>query len=108
MINSAKILYVGAVYRGGTCYDRMRIMRDMGLDITTFDTTAYLNAGTIIARSLRHRTKMGLNVVRLNRDLLNVANKSDGISHIWFDKATLIWPTTLKKIRKKTGATLIH
>jgi len=108
MISSAKILYVGAVYRGGTCYDRMRIMRDMGLDITTFDTTAYLNAGTIIARSFRHRTKMGLNVVRLNRDLLNVAGKSDGISHIWFDKATLIWPTTLKKLRKITGATLIH
>lgn len=108
MISSAKILYVGAVYRGGTCYDRMRIMRDMDLDITTFDTTPYLSAGTIISRSFRHRTKMGLNVVRLNRDLLNFAGKSDSISHIWLDKATLIWPSTLKKLRKITGAILIH
>ncbi|MCK4818027.1 hypothetical protein KA005_19810, partial [bacterium] len=76
MINSAKILFVGPVYRGGTCYDRMRVMRDMGLDITTFDTTPYLNGGTKIARSLRHRTKMGLNVMRLNRDLLSVVGKS--------------------------------
>jgi spore maturation protein CgeB len=108
MINSAKILYVGAVYRGGTCYDRMRIMRNMGLEITTFDTTPYLNGGTKIARSLRHRTKMGLNVMRLNRDLLNVVGKSDGIPYIWFDKATLIWPTTLKRLREITGAVLIH
>ena len=108
MINSAKILFVGLMYRGGTCYDRMRVMRDMGLDITTFDTTPYLNGGTKIARSLRHRTKMGLNVMRLNRDLLSVVGKSDGITHIWFGKAILIWPATLKKIRKITGAVLIH
>lgn len=108
MINSAKILFVGPVYRGGTCYDRMRVMRDMGLDITTFDTTPYLNGGTKIARSFRHRTKTGLNVMRLNRDLLSVAGKSDGITHIWFGKAIFIWPETLKKIKKITGAVLIH
>ena len=108
MMNSAKILYVGAVYQGGTCYDRMRIMRDMDLEITAFDTTAYLNDGTKIARSLRHRTKMGLNVKRLNRDLFNAVSRSDGITHIWFDKAVLIWPATLKKLRKTTRAVLIH
>lgn len=108
MIKIAKILFVGPLCRGETCYDRMRIMRDMGLEITTFDTTPYLNAGTKIARSLRHITKMGLNVIRLNRDLLSVADKSDGITHIWFGKATLIWPATLKKLKKITGAILIH
>ncbi|MBC8487497.1 MAG: glycosyltransferase [Bacteroidetes bacterium] len=108
MITNAKILFIGPVYRGGTCYDRMRVMREMGLEITIFDTTPYLNDGIKIARSLRHRTKTGLNIIRLNRDLLSVAGKSYGITHIWFSKAVFIWPETLKKIRKITAAILIH
>lgn len=108
MINIANMLYVGTLYEGETCYDRMCAMRDIGLNVLPFDTSSYLQEGTRITRSLRHRLKMGINIRRLNQDLLETAGKHDGITHIWFDKAIFIWPETLKKIRKISGAFLIH
>jgi spore maturation protein CgeB len=83
-------------------------MRETGLQITTFDTTPYLNNGIKIARSLRHRTKIGFNVTKLNRDLLKTAGGFDKFTHIWLEKAVFIWPRTLKNIKKTTSAALIH
>lgn len=107
-MSNMKFLYVGTLYEGETCYDRMCAMRDIGLNVLPFDTSSYIEAGTRITRSLRHRLKMGINVRKLNQDLLETAAKQNGITHIWFDKATLIWPTTLKKLKEITSAFLIH
>lgn len=108
MINDARILYIGTLCEGETCYDRMCAMRDIGLNVLPFDTSSYIQGGTRIAKSLRHRLKIGINVRKLNQGLLESACKHHGLTHLWFDKATLIWPETLKKIRTKTGAVLIH
>ena len=103
-----KILYVGTIYLGGTCHDRLVAMKDIGLQVTLFDTMPYLNGGFKICRSFRNRTKAGPNISRLNKDLLSMVAKSKDFTHIWFDKATLIWPTTLKKIKQITNVVLIH
>ncbi|MBA7672883.1 hypothetical protein ES703_81070 [subsurface metagenome] len=61
-MSNMKFLYVGTLYEGETCYDRMCAMRDIGLNVLPFDTSSYIEAGTRITRSLRHRLKMGINV----------------------------------------------
>ena len=102
------MLYVGTLREGETCYDRMCAIREMGLNVISFDTTPYIQEGTRIARSLRHRLKIGLHVGKLNRELLQIVRKHHDLTHIWFDKAVFIWPETLKKIRNLNGSVLIH
>lgn len=103
-----KILYVGTIDKGGTCYDRLRTIQDIGIKTVVFDTVPYLYGGGRLFRSLRYRTRSGFNITRLNKDLLDVIARPDGITHIWFDKAVMIWPSTLRKIKKITDAVLIH
>ncbi len=103
-----KILYVGTINKGGTCYDRLCAIQDRGIKTCVFDTMPYLYEGAKLFRSLRYRTRSGLNISRLNKDLLDVIVKSNDITHIWFDKAIMIWPSTLRKIKKITDAVLVH
>lgn len=103
-----KILYVGTIDKGGTCYDRLCAIQDRGIKTYVFDTMPYLYGGARLFRSLRYRTRSGFNISRLNKDLLDVIARPDGITHIWFDKAVMIWPSTLRKIKKITDAILIH
>jgi spore maturation protein CgeB len=86
----------------------MCAIRDIGLNVLQFDTTPYIQAGTRITRSLRHRSKMGFYIDKLNKELLQTASKHHDITHIWFDKALFIWPETLKKIRNVNNSVLIH
>ena len=99
---------MGTVDKGGTCYDRLCTIRDIGIETVVFDTNPYLYGGARLFSSIRNRTKSGLNILKLNKDLLNVVARCNGITHIWFDKAIMIWPSTLRKIKTLTDAILVH
>ncbi len=103
------ILYVGQLWEGGTCGERMKILLALGNRIIPFDTTPYIDDGSRFTRFLAHRANIGRPVSALNRDLLRFARDQDaGISHVWIDKGKWIRADTVSAIKSMTGAPIIH
>lgn len=104
-----KILYVGQLWKGGTCLDRMRALQELGCSIVEFDTTRYLTPRSRIGSLLAHRLNWGPPIKELNRDLLEfTARAVPEATHIWIDKGKWVAPETLLQLRAQTGATLVH
>jgi spore maturation protein CgeB len=103
-----KLLYVGQLWEGGTCYDRMRVLMELGADVIPFDTTPYFNQGVQLWRSLGSRFNWGPLVRKFNRDFRGFVADGTRPSHVWIDKGRWIYPETLADLRTRTGAKLIH
>jgi spore maturation protein CgeB len=103
-----KIFYVGELREGGTCLDRMETLRQMGHDITPFDTTPYVAKGFRVLRSLAHRTNFGPPVWNLNKALQSRAKEVKQHALVWIDKGRWIFPETLEQLRVHTSARLVH
>lgn len=99
-----KVLYAATL--AGTALHRLRALERLGHEVTAFDFMPYAEAGGRLARWLRWRTLIGPVVARLNRELLARARR-ERFDLIWFDKAQLVSPRTLRLLAK-TGATLVH
>ena len=108
MSHLPRFLYVGELWEGGTCLDRMRALRDLGIQIISFDTTCYLKSGSRIIRSVAHRFNFGLQIHQLNHHLRSFARSHFGVTHIWIDKGKWIWPSTLLSLKRRNGMQLIH
>jgi len=103
-----KILYVGQLWQGGTCLERMHLLGELGCHIVPFDITPWISGGNRWTRSLAHRTNWGHPVRRLNRALAGFAQTIRNVTHIWIDKGRWIYPDTLRFLKEQTGATSVH
>lgn len=102
------IIYVGQLWEGGTCLDRMRVLESMSVHILPFDITAYFTNNRFF-RSIAHRFNYSKNIHKLNNDLLEfVKSRSENITYFWVDKGRWIFPETLATIKNITNAKLIH
>lgn len=108
MSQSLSILYIGELWEGGTCLERMRILQKLGHRIIPFDTTPWLTGGVRVLRSLAHRTNMGPPVWRLNEALMSFADAAPPVTHVWVDKGRWIYPKVLLQLKARTGAKLVH
>ncbi len=102
-----QILYIGPLWQGGTCLQRMKALERLGCRIVPFDTTSYLEAGSRIQRSLAHRLTWGPAIQRLNRDLCRQSTQRR-CDWVWIDKGTWIYPHTVETLRESTGACMVH
>jgi hypothetical protein len=105
------ILYIGQLFEGGTCRDRMNCLRDLGHNIVEFDTTKYLASGNRLVLATAHRFCMGPPVTNLNTALVQSAEiltRSADIDLIWIDKGRWISQTTLSVLKRMTGSPAIH
>ena len=96
-----RLLYVGQLWYGGTCLERMRLLARLGFEILPFDTTPFAQFGTRIERSLAHRTNRGRGISRLNAQLVTTGREAR-FDAVWIDKGVWIYPKTVAMLRAKS------
>lgn len=100
--------YIGEIWEGGTCLDRMKAISDLGNRVVFFDTSPFINYKTKVFRSIAYRFNIGPPVNLLNREMKRFVKTIGNVSHIWIDNGRWIAPETLFYLKKETGAQIIH
>jgi len=103
-----KILFIGQLYIGSTCVDRMLVLKSLGHEIITFDKTPWLSKGSRLLLSLAHRLKLGPNVQGLNKSIKLFSDTIEKIDLIWIEKSVWVYPSTLRYLKNKFSACLLH
>ena len=103
-----KILYIGSLWEGSTCLERMRILETLACQVIPFDTTPWVTAGARWQRSFTSRCHWGAPVNKLNTSVQDFSLTLRKITHVWIDKGQWIYPDTLAQIQSRTSAKLIH
>ncbi|MFX0209671.1 MAG: glycosyltransferase [Candidatus Hodarchaeota archaeon] len=103
-----RILYVGPLWEGGTCLQRMRAMQDLGHEIVAVDTEPEYVRNKQKSLFLRVRRKLfgPPDFANVNQHILQSIERGK-IDVLWLDKALTISPKTLVTIRKISARTLI-
>lgn len=101
-----KVLYVGPLNSGGTCYARLRALEDIEPEVYKFDSALYFETINKYQRALEHRLFMGPQILKANAELKAYCKKINP-DIAWIDKGHWIWPSTLRAY-KKQGVFLIH
>lgn len=101
-----RMLYVG--YTAANGLDKRRALRDLGVDLVSFDMSVFASQVGRVWRSLAHRAIAGPVVTSLNRELLATARRLSGVTHVWVDKGTLLWADTVREVRDRLGAAMVH
>jgi spore maturation protein CgeB len=96
-----RVLYVGQLWHGGTCVERMRALARLGFDIVPFDTTPFAQFGTRIEQSLAHRTNTARGILRLNAQLVTTGSETR-YDTVWIDRGVWIYPETVAMLRAKS------
>ena len=101
-------LYVGQLWKGGTCLARADALRQLGATLVGFDVSPYYDRGARLKQRIQHRLLAGHDVSALNRDLLAATSAAGQVDVVWLDKARWVHPTTIEKLRARTGAFIVH
>jgi spore maturation protein CgeB len=96
-----RLLYVGQLWHGGTCVERMRALQRLGFDILPFDVTPFGQLGSRIERSLARRTGIGRWISRINAQLATTAREAR-FDAVWIDKGIGIYRETVAMLRAKS------
>lgn len=101
-----KILYAGPLDFGGSCYYRLLALKRLGHEVVSFDTSEYIYKNALL-HYVSHRLAAGPRVIRLNRNLLRIAQ--DVRPQIfWADKALSLFPSTLRAIKALGAKTVSY
>lgn len=103
-----KVIYVGELWDGSTCFERAKVLVERGWNVLQFDTTSYLSRGGRLLRAFQHRLLFGPYVVRFNKDIIDFVKRAGSAQVVWIDKGRWVFPATLEKIKDLTGALLLH
>jgi len=103
-----RIYYIGQLWQGGTCRERMHALQAKGHEIFPFDTTPWVSAGPRLFRTLAHRLNTGPSVAGLNRALAVHCRSLGEMELVWIDKGRWIYPETLALLRRLTRGRLLH
>jgi len=93
-----KILYAAELRPGTSALFRKLALERLGHEIVPFDPTPYVLNNKLL-RPFGFRLAMGPHATRLNRDLLELAQREKP-DMLWADKVLLLTPKTLWKIRE--------
>lgn len=103
-----RILYVGPLWGGSTCLQRMQAMQDLGHEILPVDT----EPANVRDEQKRFfcRVKRKLfgppDLAHANQKIISLTKKSD-IDVLWLDKALTITPEALQAVREVSPQTVI-
>ena len=103
-----RIYYIGEIWEGGTCRERMHTLRSLGHEVVSFDTSPWATGGNRVFRSLAHRMNCGPHVWEMNRALIAHSRSIGPVNLVWTDKGRWICPETLDAIREQTRGRLLH
>lgn len=103
-----RIFYIGQLWEGGTCIERMRILRKFGHEVLPFDTSPWISGGKRLFRSLAHRINFGPNLWGLNWALLDYARTFGHLDLVWVDKGRWIYSDTLNILSKHSALGALH
>ncbi|HRI59897.1 MAG TPA: glycosyltransferase [Saprospiraceae bacterium] len=108
MTESKKILYVGAISPGQTCYERMKALQALGHEVEGINTSGRLNLLQRVMAKLAH-------IAGFSPDLPGVCKamkeqvQSKQFDLIWVDKGTVVQANTLRWIKQQQpGCLLVH
>ncbi len=100
-----RILYVGPLV--GTCLSRMNGLIRLGAEVIPINTDTYIFSKNRWIHRVHTHLLIGPGIHSLNREIQQKAleHKPD---IVWIDKGNYIWPDTLRSIKHKTNAVLVH
>lgn len=100
-----RYLYIGSNSSWGTCESRRRALVRLGREAILVPYEPYQSKLRPLSL-FEVRTAVGLWPLRLNSAVLRTI-RSARPDIVWVDKGTLIWPSTLERIRE-SGCLLVH
>lgn len=103
---SKSILYIGQIYKGGTCLMRLQTLQTMGNNTITIDTTQELNYFQRLLWGIMSRMGLLLDTANINKHILSII-KDHNIDIVWIDKGTLIKKSTLLQVKNYSPNTLL-
>jgi spore maturation protein CgeB len=101
------ILYVGPLEKGGTCLERLLALRELGYEIRELDTSAVWSGFSGLVGRVSRRLLIGPPVWKFNEALLRLVTEIKP-DILWFDKVMLVTAYTLREIKRRTPAVLVH
>ncbi len=101
-----KIIYIGQLDQGGTCFDRMQSIKRLGHEVFPFDTSTYQSKNKLL-RSMQWRLKPEILLIKLNQDFLEYAQGRNGLDLVWVDKGIWIFPETITAL-KRLASKIVH
>jgi glycosyltransferase involved in cell wall biosynthesis len=102
-----RILFTGPLWEGSTANFRFQALVELGNDVHVLDYSPFCQQGARLLRAFERRFYIGPGIIRYN-SLLKKSAQDLEPNLIWVDKGIYIWPSTLGKIKARTGATIIH
>lgn len=101
-----KILYVAALSPNDSALYRLWALQRLGHTIVFLNALTYESSNALV-RKVTFRLVMGPAVNRLNRDLLEMAER-ERPDVLWADKLLGVWPKTLNRLRMMGVATVSY
>lgn len=103
-----EIIYVGPLWLGSTCLQRLEAMRTLRPGVTPVDTEPVHIRERKKGLICRIRRKLGRHVdeVGANRQIIRLAEQHD-VQILWLDKALAVRPETLRFVRARRPACVI-
>src|SRR5262245_25506570 len=86
-----RLLYIGYLWEGGTCLERMRVLERLGWEALPFDVTSFGARGTRLELSVAHRLNWGRELSALNKALTDFG-RAERFDAVWVDKGVWIYP----------------
>lgn len=108
MTEPKKILYVGAISPGQTCYERMKAMQDLGHKVEGINTSGQLSFLQRAIAKLARLAGLSPDVSGVNR-AIKEQMQSHSFDLLWVDKGTVVRADTLRWIKQQQPACrLVH
>lgn len=106
----SRILFIGDLNTYGRGYQRYRTLKEMGHDVVSFSHTRVSSPGHIESPSLIYRIswklRIPLDTTGVNKQILEAIGNSN-FDLVWIEKGNMIWPKTLRYIKKSAPQTKI-
>lgn len=104
----SRVLFIGDLNTYGRGYQRYRTLKEMGHDVVAFSHTKVSAPGRIESPSLPYRIswklKIPFDTTRVNRKIHDTI-RSSSFDVVWIEKGNMIWPWTLRDIKKQAART---
>jgi glycosyltransferase involved in cell wall biosynthesis len=102
-----KYLYTAWLASFGTCETRRRKLVEMGRDVVAVSFTPDIERLGRRVGNLQQKIGFGPGIRAYNQRLLRLATQHQP-DIVWIDKGTLVQAPTLREIKRRTGALLVH